>query len=248
MNFYPRRTIAEQKARLPLTYQEEYERTCMDRIEIDGNEICGYFEYSFMEEKSYMEQPIRSQDGTIENLGDYTTFLTPRLIIKYNVMNIEDYRTLMSLIQRKNTFNVTCYDIVKDQRVTHEMYFATPQMPMVYHRYLVAMGIQDYTIELIGTNRRLEPETEPETLIFQVLTKNDGIIKKQCYVGDTWRSYITREQTDYKIMYSDKLSRQIVTKSTDGSTAIQHVNKSEFVYPNDLIISGHLYEEEKIIN
>lgn len=247
MNFYPHRTIAEQKARLPLTYQEEYERTCMDRIEIDGNEICGYFEYSFMEEKSYMEQPIRSQDGTIENLGDYTTFLTPRLIIKYNVMNIDDYRTLMRSLRRKNTFKVTCYDIVKNKRVTHEMYFATPQMPMVYHRYLVAMGIQDYTIELIGTNRILEPETEPETLIFEVLTKNNGIVQKQCYVGDTWSSYIDREQTDYNTMYSDKLGRWIVTKSTDGSTAIQNVNKSEFVYPNDEINDQDLYEEESNI-
>ena len=246
MNFYPRRTIAEQKARLPLTYQEEYERTCMDRIDIDGNEICGYFEYSFMEEKSYMEQPIRSQDGTIENLEDYTTFLTPRLIIKYNVMNIEDYRTLMRLLRSKNTFEVTCYDIVKNKRVTHEMYFATPQMPMVYHRYLVAMGIQDYTIELIGTNRRLEPETEPETIKFFVQNQN-GIIEKQCYEGDTWRDYIDREQTDYQIMYSDKLGRNIVTKSTDGSTAIYHIQKGVFVYPDDPIVKGHLYYETESI-
>jgi hypothetical protein len=152
MNFYSHRTVEEQKNRLPEAFQENYEKTQLDRIEIDGEEILGYFEYSFMEEKTYKTQPVRSNDGSIQDLESYQTFLTPRLIIKYNMMAIEDYRKLMKKLKSKNTFVVTCYDIVEDKRVTHEMYFAPPSMPIIYQRYLMAMGIQDFSIELIGTN------------------------------------------------------------------------------------------------
>lgn len=150
--FYAKRSVEEQRNRLPLSYQDNYVRTQLDRIEIDGEEIQGYFEYSFMEEKSYKTQPVRSDDGSIQDLENYQTFLTPRLIIKYNMMEIEDYRKLMKKLKSKNSFVVTCYDIVEDKRVTHEMYFAPPQMPIIYQQYLMALGIQEYTIELIGTN------------------------------------------------------------------------------------------------
>ena len=68
------------------------------------------------------------------------------------MMHIDDYRKLMKLLKSKNSFSVTCYDIVEDKRVTHEMYFAPPSMPIIYQQYLMALGVQEYTIELIGTN------------------------------------------------------------------------------------------------
>lgn len=153
MNFYAKRTIEEQAQRLPPYVRDAYRATALDRIEIDGITIQGYFQYSYLEEKTYAEQPTRSIDGTMQDLNSMDTFLTPRLIIKYNMMNIEDYRALMKLLKSKNTFNVTCYDIVENERVTKEMYFAPPPMPTIYQQYLVAMGISEYSIELIGTNR-----------------------------------------------------------------------------------------------
>ena len=155
MNFYPHRTVDEQADRLPSELRAKYKATQIDRIVIDGKEILGYFEYSFLEEKSYKTQPVRSMDGTMESLDDISTFLTPRIIIKYNMMGIEDYRKLMSMLNdtKKNAHIVTCYDIVKDKRVTHEMYFAPTSMPIIYQQYLIALGVQEFTIELIGTNR-----------------------------------------------------------------------------------------------
>lgn len=150
--FYPHRTVEEQKARLPQSFQANYEATVLDQAEIDGNIIRGYMEYSFLSEKSYVEQPTRSQDGSIANINTYVTFLTPRLIIKYNMMNIEDYRNLMMLLQSKNEFTVTCYDPVLDKRVTHKMYAAPSQMPVIYQQYLMALGVQEFSLELIGTN------------------------------------------------------------------------------------------------
>lgn len=150
--FYPHRNVAEQKARLPQPYQANYETTVLDQVEIDGNVIHGYMEYSFLEEKSYFEQPTRSLNGSIENINSYAVFLTPRLIIKYDMMNVEDYRNLMILLQSKNEFNVTCYDIVQNKRVTHKMYAAPAQMPKIYQQYLMALGVKEFSLELIGTN------------------------------------------------------------------------------------------------
>lgn len=155
MKFYQNRTVAEQQARLPLEYQSNYATTQIDRIEIDGEVIQGYFDYSFIEEKSYFTQPVRTQDGSIRDIDSYSTFLTPRLIIRYNMMNIEDYRRLMKLLKTRNSFNVEFYDIVEDKRVIYEMYAAPMQMPQIYQRYLEVLGIREASIELIGTNNPL---------------------------------------------------------------------------------------------
>lgn len=230
MQFYPHRTVEEQAARLPYELREAYKNSQIDRIEIDGCEIHGYFEYSFMEEKSYVEQPVRSIDGSIENLDDYTTFLTPRLIVKYNMMNIEDYRTLMTFLKSKNTFNVTCYDVVADRRVTHEMYFANPQMPVIYQRYLAALGVQDYTIELIGTNRR----TDEMKISFYI-----GSTEFSAYSNDTLLSYILRGESDCKVLYSTKVKKFVIT-SDNGNKALYY--GEDYVSPHDIIVDGRFYE------
>lgn len=146
------RSIEEQAARLPLNKQAFYRSTLLDRITIDGIDLGGHYEYSYMDEKSYFVEPERSADGTVDNLDSMSTFLTSRLIIKYNYMNIEDYRKLMRLLQSKNEFVVTCYNIELNKRVTHNMYFVPPSMPTLYQRYLEPLGIIDYTVELVGTN------------------------------------------------------------------------------------------------
>lgn len=152
-------TVEQQKERLPLWLQDYYVTTRIDRIEIDGNTIQGYFEYSYLDEKSYFNSPVRSSGGVIDNLNSYASFLTPRLVINYKMMAIEDYRTVMRLLQSKNEFTVSCYDIVSDKRVTHNMYFATASMPNVYQKLLQVQGIMDYTIEMIGTNTGVEEYT-----------------------------------------------------------------------------------------
>lgn len=174
-------TVEQQKNRLPLYLQDYYVTRQLDRIEIDGNVIHGYFEYSYLDEKSYFTSPTRSSGGVIDNLNSYATFLTPRLIITYKMLDIESYRTLMQLLQSKNEFSVSCYDIVNDCRVTHNMYFATPGMPSIYQRYLQVLGIKDYTIELIGTNTGVEKYT---------LTYNYNIP-----AGVTWAKETTATQT-----------------------------------------------------
>ena len=104
MQFYKHRTVNEQANRLPIELREAYKNSQIDRITIfDGTtelEVTGYAEYSYLDEKSYKTQPVRSQDGSIQEIDEYATFLTPRLIIKYNMMGIDDYRSLMNMLKK----------------------------------------------------------------------------------------------------------------------------------------------------
>lgn len=188
MRFYGNRTAEEQSRRLPLQLREAYLNSQLDRITLfDGlNEITltGYAEYSYLEEKSYTTQPVRQIDGAIHDIEEYATFLTPRLIIKYNMMNIDDYRALMKMLKGRNSFVIKCYDVVEDKIVRKEMYVATPSMPIIYQQYLIALGIREYAIELIGTNA-----TTPFTIWF------DGV-QSTSYFGETLAEYLDRNYPD----------------------------------------------------
>jgi hypothetical protein len=136
----------------------------IDKVTIDNNTFTDYSAFSYIMEKSYVKSPVRSNSGAIENLDSYAWFLTPHLKIDFGAMSIDSYRTIMKLIRAKNEFVVTCYDVVNDVDVTHNMYFATEEMPKLWaiakalngEEWVELLGVQDYTVELIGTNTDFE--------------------------------------------------------------------------------------------
>lgn len=138
------------------------------KVVIDGNEFSGYKSFTFLWEKSYVKEPTRSSSGVIGNLNSYATFVTPHLKIDFSVMPIEDYRKLYKLLMSKNEFQVTCYDVINNNRTTNKMYFATDQFPTLYavareiqmngvnKTFIELNGVRDYTVELIGTNNAID--------------------------------------------------------------------------------------------
>ena len=137
----------------------------IDKVTIDGNVFKDYSAFSFLMEKSYVKSPVRSGDGSIPNLDSYAWFLTPHLKIDFSLMSIDSYRAVMNLIRSRSEHTVTCYDVVADKDVTHKMYFATEQMPKLWtiakalnggNEWVELLGVQDYTIELIGTNTSID--------------------------------------------------------------------------------------------
>lgn len=138
------------------------------KVVIDGNEFSGYKSFTFLWEKSYVKEPTRSGSGVIGNLNSYATFVTPHLKIDFSVMPIEDYRKLYKLLLSKNEFQVTCYDVINNNRTTNKMYFATDQFPTLYavareiqlngenKTFIELNGVRDYTVELIGTNNEID--------------------------------------------------------------------------------------------
>lgn len=232
-------SVEEQSNRLPLYLQEFYKTRQLDRIKIDNNEIQGYFEYSANFEKTYVKSPVRASDGSIGNLDTYATFLTPRLVIKYKYMHIEDYRTLMKLLRSKNEFRVEFYDIVLDKRIAHNMYFAPDEMPQIHQRYLEVLGIKDYTVELIGTNTDFEKIT-----VTYNLNAPSGIT----WGGETSasESIISNHTLNVGIALSNGEELQNVTKitfnntykfkywcDTSDGTGFKYVDGNEYMFTDD---------------
>ena len=234
MNFYPHRTVEEQAARLPYELREAYKNSQIDRIRMfDGNkaiELTGYAEYSYLDEKSYKAQPVRSQDGAIEEIEEYATFLTPRLIVKYNMMGIDDYRSFMKMIKGRNGFAVQCYDPVEDKIVTNEMYVATPSMPIIYQQYLAALGIQEYTIEMIGTNSQSK-------ITFGV-SFNGGIERYDVGLGDTWRDVSKKLGLHFKINGERVV---YIEGSAQANLKIQPAGLNKYVSPDDFVMGDYVY-------
>lgn len=146
----------------------KYKAVDVDKVIIDGNVFTDYSAFSFLWEKSYVKSPVRSGSGTIGNLNSYSTFLTPHLKIDFSLMSIDSYRTLMNLIYSKNEFTVTCYDVVNNKQTTNKMYFSTEEMPKLWtivdalngdENAVMLLGVQDYTVEMIGTNNEVETAT-----------------------------------------------------------------------------------------
>jgi hypothetical protein len=158
-------------------------------------------------------------DGSIEDIDNYKTFLTPRLIIKYNMMHIDDYRTLMNKLKENNGIIVMCYDVVEDKRVKHEMYFAPPAMPMIYQKYLMALGIQEYSIELIGTNYN---------------TKMPFLIDETPYEthrGMTWEEWVSSDFNKNQFT----INGSFVERISGGGKIIlygQYAKKDDFIIKN----------------
>lgn len=126
---------------------------------IDGISYTEYSDYTFWWEKTYVKQPERSSDGSMGNLDTYSTFLTPHLIVNYDKITIDAYRSIMNQFLSKNEFEVTCYDTINNKMTTNKMYFATPSMPKYFYKTeedknVEVLGVHDYTIELIGTNNK----------------------------------------------------------------------------------------------
>ena len=148
---------------------EKYDVTeKINTVTINNNKFTNYGNFQFIWEKSYVKNPERSGRGSIENLNSYTSFVTPHLILNFSVMSIDDYRQIIRMDLEQNEFVVECYDPIYNEMAKVKMYFATPEMAKLYtiQRYrenegewedwLELVGVQDYTVELIGTNANIE--------------------------------------------------------------------------------------------
>lgn len=143
-----------------LKNREDYLADGTQYYMIDGTSYSGYSDYTFIWEKSYIKSPSRTQDGSMGNLQTLSTFVTPHMTATYNLMSIDSYRSIMKQYLSKNEFEVTCYDPVNNELTTNKMYFATPNTPKFY--YLARedgsgvdlIGVENYTVELIGTNNK----------------------------------------------------------------------------------------------
>lgn len=162
----------------PQDRRAKYAVANLDTVRIDNYTFSNCKAFSFLYEKTYLKEPERSSNGSIENLDSYGTFVTPHLKIDFSLFSIDDYRALMKMLYSKNEFIVECYDIVYNKREQHKMYFATEEMPKLWtiaraingEEWTELLGVEDYTVELIGTNVGLD------TVVIRYRDENGNLI------------------------------------------------------------------------
>lgn len=173
----------------------------IDYIKINGNVFENYGAYTFVWAKSYTDDESlgRSISGSMDNIANASSFITPRLIIDFSIMSIDDYRRLMQMYYSANEFVVECYDTVYDRITTNKMYFATETEPKLYtiaeriqkgtsewEDWVSVAGVTEYQVEMIGTNNDLDnvnityhlnpPTSGNDTTTGETVSKGDDLI------------------------------------------------------------------------
>lgn len=132
----------------------------LDKIWVNGQEFTGmaYQGLLTVNTKTYVEEPTRSNDGSIPNINDYDTFVVPRCKVNFKYFNIQDYRMLCDAIQ-SNEFYVKYYDKQHNEFVQHKMYCEPEEMAKLYNVGTDVFGVLDYEVSFIGTLNDLETYT-----------------------------------------------------------------------------------------
>lgn len=222
----------------------------ISEVVINGNVFKDYSAFSFIWEKTYIKSPERSGDGTIGNLNSYATFITPHLKIDFSMMSIDSYRKLMELIYSSNEFIVTCYDIVNNQKTTNRMYFTTEEMPKLWtiaralngEVWTEVLGVQDYVVEMVGTNVSIDKITINYYSIDPTISDENLNSTHYVLVGsqqvDLGLDVLVGDGVTPKSYTGYEFAQKWALKNRNGST-----------YPQDSVFNvGAMYEEQNPID
>lgn len=147
--------IDETTGKLPHYHVED-----LGKIWIQGQEFTGiaYQGLSTVNTKTYVEEPERTNDGSIPNINDHDTFVVPRCTVNLKYFNIYDYQRLCEAVQ-SNEFPVRYYDKRFNAFVEHLMYAEPEEMSKLYNVGNDVFGVLDYEVSFIGTLNDLKEFT-----------------------------------------------------------------------------------------
>ena len=158
------------------------DKTRFDFITLDGEAICGigYEKLKSTNQLQYVNEPSRQNDGSMQNIEDYETFVLPALEVGFNCINEETYRRLKHKLISKRTFDVGYYDKDLDKVVTMEMYVK----PIDLDNFL------SYGDEIIGMNPTLSfVPTLNEQTKFKVEFLNDDMSTNKVFENENGVMY-----------------------------------------------------------
>lgn len=130
----------------------------LGKIWINGEEFTGIAYQGLMtvNTKTYVEEPVRQNDGSMANIDDHDTFIVPRCKVNFKFFNIRDYQRLCRVINSGNQFPVKYFDKQFGTFVTHYMYVEPEEMAKIYNVGTSVIGVIDYEVSFIGTLNSLQ--------------------------------------------------------------------------------------------
>ena len=151
---------------LTKTEKEKYVASGIEEFFVDEEKYTAFDNITFFWEKTNVKSPERTNSGAMGDINNMiATFVTPHFTVHYDLMPINDFRRIMKQFigktnageNGKTEFSVTVYDPIYNKVITKRMYLGTPNTPTYWTETLddgrvCVLGVQNYTLEFIGTN------------------------------------------------------------------------------------------------
>lgn len=128
------------------------------KIYINGEEFygIGYQALMTVNTKTYVDEPQRSNDGSMGNIDDHDTFIVPRCKVNFKYFNIQDYMRLCRVLNSANQFKVSYFDKQFGEFRTYYMYAEPEEMAKIYNVGTSVIGLFDYEVSFVGTLNNLD--------------------------------------------------------------------------------------------
>lgn len=128
------------------------ERT-LGTITIDGVvfKSIGYGMLKSANVMSYKDEPTRADDFTMADINTYTRRIVPEVSIGFKLISATEFVKLKTLLNKKVEHIVEYYDNDFGYYVTHRMYVQPAELQDFFSRGQSVIGVQNYTITLVGT-------------------------------------------------------------------------------------------------
>lgn len=143
-------TDEEEKEYNPYNYGDVAEENRLEPIIINGEAFEGYSSFQCINTKTYIQEPVRTENGSIPNINDYVTFIVPRVQVSFDYMKISDFRRFLKAIT-PNEFDVQYYDYELGKKVTRKMYIEPREMSKIFNKGYEVLAVTGEKISLIGT-------------------------------------------------------------------------------------------------
>ncbi len=130
-----------------------------DFFMIDGESFSGigYEQLKTTNQLTYVSSPSRQNDGSMQNIEDYESFVIGASDIGFSLIHPDTYVRLKEKLCSKRTFEVSYYDKDFDKFITKEMYVKPIDLDNFLSLGDSIIGMKNFTISFVPTlNEEIE--------------------------------------------------------------------------------------------
>lgn len=215
---------------MDLKYNQRVIVQDLNKFWVNGEEFDGitYQGLLSVNTKTYVEEPTRSNDGSIPNIEDHDTFFVPQVKFSLKYFSIGDYQRLCRAVNSSNEFPVRYWDKQFGDFRTYMMYMKPEEMHKLYNVRTSVFGVLDYEIEFVATLNDLESYTvkyitnglsKREINEYSISTTYnlndivkstvDGVVNYYKYINETSSSGKELNNTEYWEIIYDYINQTI---------------------------------------
>lgn len=123
----------------------------------------------------------RSRKFTLENIDDVEIGQVPQLTIVFKLLKIEEFIILQELLRQRH-IQVKYFDIDYGEWVVHDMAITGNDRKKIYSYGRKIIGMQDFTVKMVGTN--LDEEYVDKTITYKANGGTGSDVEETYAVGD----------------------------------------------------------------